>query len=788
VGRPGSAVLHATNLSGKATATWTIQPTGQPLPLNGITFFDELRGWAVGELGTILATRDGGKTWFKQHGGGQRAAVLFVHARPGDLPAETVAQLGGADGYLAAALRVNAPDAASADPGQAGAPARFSTAVRLAGGAAGETLWQFPLPQHLLASDKQELLKFWNQAHGNRAEQQLLRQLVLALRTWRPEVVVTDHPDPRTGSPAGALVAEALHQAFGQAADPKAFREQIEHLKLKPWQPARVFAVWDRREGAEVVLDGSPVLPPLQASPNEFAQAAAGLLAEKAQSLPVQRFFRALDSRAGLAAPRYLMDGVALPYGGEARRPQPQATELPPELLRAMKTRQNLQRLAETPLKGIADPSKLLAQIAPALHGLPAEQGAAAAFAVANQYARRGEWELAREAFLLMVDRYPAHPLAVDAYRWLVRHNSSSEARRRHEMGQFLLVTRLAGTKPQLRQDLPKKTKEQLEKEKLPPSHILQGAERERYLTGGETEGDQRGVYLASKEETRQWYRGCLEVGNRLAAFGPLFATDPSTQFCLQAAKRQLGDFNGPRDWYAKFKADHADGPWREAAASELWLIERNGQPPRPVGGCRLTEQKPYLDGKLDDACWQGLKPLVLRNAVGDTIKDYPTEAWLAYDQEYLYLAVRCGHPADRYLAPVKGRTRDADLRAFDRVSLLLDLDRDYSTCFHLQIDQRGCLFEDCWGDKSWNPRWFVAVHSDKTGWCAEAAIPLTELTGDRVTLGTTWACNVVRVLPGRGVQGWSLPADVEPRPEGLGLLMFQQEPVRAARPAAKGP
>jgi hypothetical protein len=44
------------------------------------------------------------------------------------------------------------------------------------------------------------------------------------------------------------------------------------------------------------------------------------------------------------------------------------------------------------------------------------------------------------------------------------------------------------------------------------------------------------------------------------------------------------------------------------------------------------------------------------------------------------------------------------------------------------------------------------------------------------------WACNVVRVLPGRGVQAFSVPADVQPRPEGMGLLMFTQP----ARPTAQ--
>ena len=68
-------------------------PTGQPLPLHGIHFVDELRGWAVGDFGSVLHTADGGKSWKVQRRGGQRAAVLFVHARPAGLPVDTIAEL-----------------------------------------------------------------------------------------------------------------------------------------------------------------------------------------------------------------------------------------------------------------------------------------------------------------------------------------------------------------------------------------------------------------------------------------------------------------------------------------------------------------------------------------------------------------------------------------------------------------------------------------------------------------------------------------------------------------------
>jgi tetratricopeptide (TPR) repeat protein len=424
---------------------------------------------------------------------------------------------------------------------------------------------------------------------------------------------------------------------------------------------------------------------------------------------------------------------------------------------------------------GLADATKLLARVHPVLEHLPDDQAASTLFALAGSYARRGEWPMARETFLLLVDRYPAHPRTLDACRWLVRHGSSSEARRRHELGQFIAQTEA------IYESRPPKQEEGVKQagHKLLPSGALEVPSKDpKERAASHMPRALRGQILAQltdPEQARAWYRASLDLGKRLAAFGPLFASDASMQFCLAAARRHLGEFKEAQEYYASFKTAHADGPWREVAAAELWIASPQGQPPRPVAVCRKTPTRPYLDGKFEDECWKGLQPLTLRNASEETAKEYPTQAWFAYDQDFLYVALRCKHPAGQQVSPVKPRPRDADLRPFDRVSILLDLDRDYATCFHLQVDQRGCLYEDCWGDRTWNPQWFVAAHAEADGWQVEAAIPLRQLTGEPVTAGTVWACNVARVLPGRGVQGWSLPAAVEPRPEGLGLLVFQQ-------------
>src|SRR5262249_38064591 len=147
-------VLHSRD----AGMTWEVQPTKQPLPLHGVYFKDDTHGWAVGDLGLIVSTSDGGRTWQVQKRGGLRAAVLAVHARPAGVPLDAVARLGGQDGSLPAGLRVPAADAATAAPARSSEPFRFAAALRQAGGVAGESLWQFPVGSHQASLDRKDLL------------------------------------------------------------------------------------------------------------------------------------------------------------------------------------------------------------------------------------------------------------------------------------------------------------------------------------------------------------------------------------------------------------------------------------------------------------------------------------------------------------------------------------------------------------------------------------------------------------------------------------------------------
>jgi hypothetical protein len=147
----------------------------------------------------------------------------------------------------------------------------------------------------------------------------------------------------------------------------------------------------------------------------------------------------------------------------------------------------------------------------------------------------------------------------------------------------------------------------------------------------------------------------------------------------------------------------------------------------------------------------------------------------LAYDDEFLYLGISCTQAAaSDYAKSSQPRSHDADLSDYDRVELLIDVDRDFATYYRLAIDHRGWTAESCWRDTTWNPNWFVASGGADGVWTAEAAIPLSELSGQHPTAKTAWAVGIQRVVPGVGFQSWTAPAASEIMPEGFGLLIFQ--------------
>lgn len=97
--------------------------TASPLLMRDTQMLDANHGWAVGDLGTVQGTTDGGKSWKVLKAGGQRAAVLFLVENAADVPLGAIAAL-AADGYMCAIqVRDTIPE--------------LSAAVRQSGGVSG---------------------------------------------------------------------------------------------------------------------------------------------------------------------------------------------------------------------------------------------------------------------------------------------------------------------------------------------------------------------------------------------------------------------------------------------------------------------------------------------------------------------------------------------------------------------------------------------------------------------------------------------------------------------------
>ncbi len=208
------------------------------------------------------------------------------------------------------------------------------------------------------------------------------------------------------------------------------------------------------------------------------------------------------------------------------------------------------------------------------------------------------------------------------------------------------------------------------------------------------------------------------------------------------------------------------------AAKCGSWIAKAR-RPSRWSPALRLTE-RPHLDGRLDEALWKKCRPIVLSSPLGDD-RAWPATVMLAHDEQYLYLAIQCRQaPGARYEATSERRPRDPDLSQHDRVDIFLDLDRDYATYYHLTIDHRGWAADASCGDRSWNPKWFIAAQTSDGIWTAEAAIPLAELKATIVPGKTIWALGLQRTVPGVGFQSWTTPAGTTVVPEGFGWLGFE--------------
>jgi hypothetical protein len=724
-------------------------------------FIDEYRGWAVGTLGAILHTRDGGRSWRVQREGGSRAALLAVFGEERRVPLEIVADQGGNAAFLTVAetLGRREQQLATAKSGQCTAPRRTHAAIVAAGGSAADAAWRFPLPVMSLLPSADAILARWNAANDGQAAQRLEEHLVKRIRQWRPEVIVTDDLSPRGDDSLAHLTNQITLAAVSKAGDETAYPELASDLGLAAWRVKKVLALLPQEKQGVVNFAPSACAERLGRSVAEQAELGRGLLLREVATSPRNIGLALLVDRLPQdSGKRDIMSGIVLAPGGEARRQlaDPPAGDLK-RLADTAQKRHNVEQLLSRIDATNAVGAGWLGQVKDLTEGLGSRTAGEILWQLGRKYQQSGKLREAAEAMELLLSRHPQHPVADAAALWLVQYYASGE-----------VAWRL---RKETRFEVQLATPAVAETGNTRPTGEVRIASNIRPVgfVGVSTSGT-----AAPQLHPAEWAGQALRVAKQIEQTRPTLYADPALRFALAAAARLAGQPRSAERWFQSLAGNGTGSVWSQNAAAEQWLFRPNENAPKKVCSVVTALQKPRLDGRLDDAAWQIAKPVSLTSAAPGQ-GDSPAVVAILHDEEFVYLAISCPKVVGAdYSASIATRVPDTDLSRQDRVTVLLDIDRDYATYWSLTVDHRGWPAEACIGDATWNPEWFIAAGGDDEFWTVEAAIPLAELASSKPKVRDVWAVGLQRVVPSAGFQSFSSPASMEESPEAMGLWVFE--------------
>lgn len=739
-GSPGTRVLH----TGDGGASWSWFPTPTTAPIHSLFFLDERIGFAAGSLGTILRTDDGGRTWQVAKSGGARAAMLSIFGHPSELSHETVARMSGQEGYLGVShflVRSDVgPEALPCDS----LPARIDEAITALGGIGGTTDWRFPVASGGTRARPEEALQFWDRLHERGALVELETQIVRQIRLWRPEVVVTSMPGVDPDRPLAHLVNQVVMKAVELAGDPARYPEQIDRAGLAPWKVKRVYGSLGPNKPGEFSIEGTQIAIRLGQVLSDCGSFGRSLVeTELSQPINLWGYQRLSTRQAGDASGDFFA-GLVIQPGSDARRALPPATPGNVQWIRELaERRRNLDAILSHLERDTTGGARLIAQTNEMVRDLQPVMAGHVLLQMATQFQKQGRHDLSAEVFELLLSKYPDHPACGKAAEWLVQYFSSGEVAWREQR------------------------KQQIQSQfGILPAPVLGNNNTVRAQTTTRTS-------LDNKFETDRGARAA-EAAKWLERQRPAIYYEPRVRFPLAAADRQRGFPKQAEKFYLSFRNGRSEDAWWNCAAGERWLEQPQGVAPKELWMCMAGSEKPVLDGRFDDPIWQHAKSAPLLAPPGEEF-DRSAACLVVRDHEFLYFGIACKKVAGREYPLEEGpRPRDPDLKQQDRVELFIDLDRDWVTAYHLVVDSRGWVAEDCWNDASWNPKWFVAARDSEDRWSVECAIPLDELTGNFPQPNHIWAIGLVRNVPGLAPQSWTPGGVGKGMEAGFGYLLFR--------------
>lgn len=205
------------------------------------------------------------------------------------------------------------------------------------------------------------------------------------------------------------------------------------------------------------------------------------------------------------------------------------------------------------------------------------------------------------------------------------------------------------------------------------------------------------------------------------------------------------------------------------------WVKEQiHLQPPTMI--CRSTETAPKVDAALSDSAWSENPdiPSFVPTEMHQTVSA-PTAAWITYDQQALYFAVRCVEPdpTKMQLTAVK---HDGPVWEDDSIEIFIDTNYDRKSFYQIIVNAKGVTYDGKSDGNSWNGAYRSAAAMTDKGWAIELAIPWQDIGLDGPPASNSpIGLNLVRNRPQANAEitQWAPTKGSNWRPQLYGTLTF---------------
>lgn len=191
---------------------------------------------------------------------------------------------------------------------------------------------------------------------------------------------------------------------------------------------------------------------------------------------------------------------------------------------------------------------------------------------------------------------------------------------------------------------------------------------------------------------------------------------------------------------------------------------------------CQRVEQRPVVDGKLDDACWESApKTNQFARVMKGPGEIQQTTFQAVYDDANLYLGVTCIEPQTGNMEATV-TTRDVSaVMGDDAIEIFIQPDPEGGKYYQLAANSLGTRYDGLAFEPGWNAQWQAAGSVGEGEWYLECAIAF-ESFGAFGAPGVTWGFNVCRDRNAGGQTEWSAWSDTMGgfhTPERFGRLVF---------------